>query len=377
MALTDWIQTGALIYFAWQQNRIFKRQNEIFAAQSDRTAMLKTQSWTIPFKRYWPTFAMLALAVLTLFDIYDRHHPGLAWSQWLWLAGAAILVPIAVSYVWFLLAQKLTVPAADVPSSDTHRDVKSPTKLIIQSANYRAIRDGGEQFEVDELLRKMITGDTLVFGPIENHSFVIDGRNLVPTDPYSGERKRLKVRYSYGNKPVREIVRYEHDILVLPEDSEIERLTTEIEKTKLRQFPRLVFTLQRVISEGPATSPTVFLKNKVRMILTNHLDRDVCVWTPLWDSSEVHAEGSPPGSTIQLAKSGWEFDEWEDEKTCVTVPIGRSFRCYIALHPTVGQSIAERIRTNAWLGTALFPVKIDGKLYEVPIEIGQKPGRKI
>jgi hypothetical protein len=28
-----------------------------------------------------------------------------------------------------------------------------------------------------------------------------------------------------------------------------------------------------------------------------------------------------------------------------------------------------------WLGAALFPVKIDGKLYEIPIEIGKKPNR--
>jgi hypothetical protein len=117
----------------------------------------------------------------------------------------------------------------------------------------------------------------------------------------------------------------------------------------------------------------VYLKNKIRMILTNHLDRDVCVWTPLWDSTEVHAEGSPPGSTIQLAKKGWEFDEWEEpEKICVTLPIGHSFRTYIALLPTTGRSISERVRTGDWIGTALFPVKIDGKLYEVPIEIGKK-----
>jgi hypothetical protein len=105
----------------------------------------------------------------------------------------------------------------------------------------------------------------------------------------------------------------------------------------------------RAWPEGPSTSPTVLLKNKVKMILTNHLDRDVCVWTPLWESTEVQAEGSPPGSMIQLAKREWQFDEWEEpEKICVTLPIGRSFRTYVALRPTIGHSISERMRTGDW-----------------------------
>ena len=139
-----------------------------------------------------------------------------------------------------------------------------------------------------------------------------------------------------------------------------------------RHYPRPVFTVEKVYPEGPATSPTVILKNKVRIVLTNLLGSDVCVWTPLWESTEVQADGSPPGSTIQLAKRGWEFDEWEDEKLCVTVPIDRSFRTYVALKPAIGRSISERMRIGEWIGTAIIPVKIDGKLYEVPIEIGKK-----
>src|SRR6266853_2326925 len=87
MALTDWIQTAAAIYFAWQQNRIFKRQNEIIAAQSKRTAAKVEISWTVRVKRYWPTYAMLALIGVTAYDIYDRHHtefgydPNLAWED--------------------------------------------------------------------------------------------------------------------------------------------------------------------------------------------------------------------------------------------------------------------------------------------------------
>jgi hypothetical protein len=105
---------------------------------------------------------------------------------------------------------------------------KQPSKLIIHSANYRAIRDGGEQFEVDEFLRLIIAGDSLVLGPIANHSFAINGRNFAPRDPYDRQPKRLRLRYSYANKPIREIVRYEGDLLVLPEDSEVRRLESEL-----------------------------------------------------------------------------------------------------------------------------------------------------
>lgn len=81
MALTDWVQTAAAIYFAWQQNRIFKRQNEIIAAQSERTAVQSDSSWTLRIRRYWPTLAMLVLIAITAYDIYDRHHDSYNWSD--------------------------------------------------------------------------------------------------------------------------------------------------------------------------------------------------------------------------------------------------------------------------------------------------------
>lgn len=87
MALTDWVQTGAVIYFAWQQNRIFSRQNEIFASQSKKTAVAAKPTRLVEFKRYWPTLAMVAVMLLTAYDIYDRNHtkfgydPQLAWDH--------------------------------------------------------------------------------------------------------------------------------------------------------------------------------------------------------------------------------------------------------------------------------------------------------
>jgi hypothetical protein len=77
MAITDWIQTAAVIYFAWQQNRIFKRQNEIFANQTGQTAMQSNTSQLFKvLERYWPTVVMVGLMVLTGYDIYYRHANG-------------------------------------------------------------------------------------------------------------------------------------------------------------------------------------------------------------------------------------------------------------------------------------------------------------
>lgn len=71
MVLTDWIQTGAVIYFAWQQNQIFKHQNEIFANQVGRPAIKTNTSQVLKLlERYWP---MAVFVAVTGYEIYDRH----------------------------------------------------------------------------------------------------------------------------------------------------------------------------------------------------------------------------------------------------------------------------------------------------------------
>jgi len=77
--MSDWtgVVVGiATIYFLWQQNHIFRRQNEIFAAQSGGTQMVLPE--TSPrLRRYWPMLAMAGLALLiwagVLYGYYDRH----------------------------------------------------------------------------------------------------------------------------------------------------------------------------------------------------------------------------------------------------------------------------------------------------------------
>jgi len=99
---------------------------------------------------------------------------------------------------------------------------KEPSKLIIYSANYRAIEGGGNTYDVTEFLRKIISGDSLVFD-IENHNFVIGDQNFVPVDPFSGKVKRLRVTYSFRGDPSITTERSEHERLVLPEDPEAEK----------------------------------------------------------------------------------------------------------------------------------------------------------
>ena len=295
---------------------------------------------------------------------------------------------------------------------------KEPSKLVIHWANYRAVDGGGEEFQVGDFLRQIISGDSLVFD-IENHNFVIGDKNFVPRDPLSGKEKRLQVNYSYaGSQPVT-TERREHGRLLLPEDSKIKWLMSEVERMKReaveqaerltkqseadlhrchqvsdqlraearaakeriekleaqqfdsdRRFPRNVFTVQRVTADPPSISPGVFYKDKIRVILTNHLDRGVSVWAPMWQSLEVQCQ-HPMGSRFRLeGLKGWKADDWvPEEEESLSVPVGVTFSCWIGLLPPIGESIERRLQTHTSIGTAIFPVKIDGKLYEVPINL--------
>lgn len=287
----------------------------------------KLRLWVVAFVLSWAAFG---------YDIYDRHHPTAGWA-WLWFAGIAVC---AVSAAIWALAQFSSVPES---------------KLKIHRATWGV--QGAQRDVTNDLAA--IARDALVLE--------VSFRNPALGDPAPNKHKRLDVEYSYGVEISHASVSRWGDVtsrFVLPEDTKIKSLEAELEKAKLRTYPLPLFTVEQVKPEGPATSSTVSLKNKVRIILTNHSDKNICVWTPLWESPDVHADGSPPGSTIQLAKREWQFDEWEDEKICVTVPIGRSFRSYVALLPTVEASIYRRYETKIALGTLVFPVKIDGKLYE-------------
>ncbi|MGA8764076.1 MAG: hypothetical protein WB562_14515 [Candidatus Sulfotelmatobacter sp.] len=145
-------------------------------------------------------------------------HLSVTLPHWMWLAAATVLFLVGITSSGYSLYRSL-------------RAAKQPSKLIIHWANYRALPDGGDTYDVADFLRLIICGDSLVLD-IENHNFAIGGKNFVPHDPLAFKPKRLKLMYSYAGGLATTIVRYEHDRLVLPEDSEIKRATAEIDRAR-------------------------------------------------------------------------------------------------------------------------------------------------
>jgi hypothetical protein len=208
MAVTDWIQTAAVIYFAWQQNRIFTRQNEILANQASQGNMPSKNSRWFQFKRYWPTMAMGGLMLLTGYDIYDRHANGASTANFntaTWWRYLPLLLLFAVGIG--LIIGRLTRAKANTLEQK---------KLTIRSAFYGT--GPLDEREVTERL-SMAATDALVV-PVDN--------NFLGCDPAPMKTKRLRVEYSYGNLSVLQATRWEGGRLVLPEDSEIARLANEI-----------------------------------------------------------------------------------------------------------------------------------------------------
>lgn len=139
MAVTDWIQTAAVIYFAWRQNRIFERQNEIFSNQSGHAAMPDKASQIPWIRQYWPTMVMVGLAALTGYDIYARHGapPIVPW----WFYVLLLLIVAVVGWG----GRRTTAKAAPVVASE---DTEAPrlkgelASLEVEHHRCRQIRDG-------------------------------------------------------------------------------------------------------------------------------------------------------------------------------------------------------------------------------------------
>lgn len=171
------------------------------------------------------------------------------------------------------------------------------------------------------------------------------------------------------------------DLAMRPTNQDLVKLQNEITdlkqliaSTPTRRWPHgnPVLTVQRVTAEY---APTATYKDKVRVVLTNTAGKDVHVWLPLWESVDVFAQ-LPFGSCFRLegSSAGWRHNDWakdasgkEIEYSCVEVKIGLTFDCFIGVLQPTGQSIEERLRTHTPVGTATFPVRIDGKLYDIPI----------
>jgi hypothetical protein len=128
------------------------------------------------------------------------------------------------------------------------------SKLVIHSANYRATSGDGKTYNVTEFMRQIITGDSLVLD-VENGNFVAGGTNYVPKDPCYGALKHLQVTYSYDEEKPQIIERVEHSRMVLPEDSEVSKLTSQLAAATVRNEQLQAKPLTTQQGDTPPFSP--------------------------------------------------------------------------------------------------------------------------
>jgi hypothetical protein len=164
-----------------------KRDVVRIASNERKAPLVETETFGI-----WVTgTALIILALIQFLWPPDPNHPTgprflsflVRLAPWLRLFVTAVL-PVFTGILGYLLATKR--------QRKTSAPSPPPSKLIIHSADYRAIYGGGDIYEVSRCLQQMIIGHCLEFD-IENHNFVAGGHNCVPKDPKSGERKRLRV----------------------------------------------------------------------------------------------------------------------------------------------------------------------------------------
>lgn len=173
------------------------------------------------------------------------------WDLIKWLLGGGVVTTTyaifrASTLYWrslIVIFVCCTVGFALVSVYDRTRRMKVqliPPKLVIHSAKYAAVEGGGKAYDVTEFMRQITAGNSLVLD-IENHNFVVGKKNFVPHDPKTGKEKQLRVVYSYDDEPSTTIERPEHSRVVLPEDSELFRLSQLIFKNRLPELrPKIV-----------------------------------------------------------------------------------------------------------------------------------------
>jgi hypothetical protein len=143
-----------------------------------------------------------------------------------------------------------------------------------------------------------------------------------------------------------------------------------------------VLKVRTMKADPPATSKDITFKNKIRMNITNDTGKDIYIWVPLWESSLVQAQVDPPGSRFRMERSrgSWQRDEWVQEEdkdkpgtyrnrehACVKLKPDSTCDCYVGLMPPSEQNVDGLLKRHGTIGTFLFPVKIDGKIYEIRV----------
>jgi hypothetical protein len=215
---------------------------------------------------------------------------------------ASVVTASVLNFVFQRQMKKIeaTIPSIsvnNVPVAGPVREpVKSKPKLII----HRAVYGTGPITDIDitESLRNAAR-DGLVI-PVDN--------NLVPRDPAVGIRKRLVVDYSYGNGIVCSASRAESiqgDIvrLVLPEDSEIQRLSAELKK-------RIVEGALTETKAAPLLRDRIFNAcRELQMLLEKHGKRPNPYLIPISDRDEYIRKYT---DEVQAWDDKFQADYWRN-----------------------------------------------------------------
>lgn len=392
MNVGDWVAiiVGAItVYYLRQgktlskeQNEIFREQNEIFAAQAlgkpIPAAKVATNRWLI----YRPVIAMLTIALLIwaslAYDSYDRHARSTQWRPW-WIA---LLVDIGLVFAYSIYTHRNVLAFEKqrrLERSQLVADfVGAIDKLtpVIHWAYWRTKNING--LLVTEVLQRRLK-DGLVLKA--TNAFL----DVTPnTDPAIGENKHLLIDYSYGEKAHVTIRRWENTEFVLPVDPWLEQQLQQAEKEWSKPMPWTgVFKIQRMRADRVVTDPGITFTNKLRFNMTNITGKEIYVWMPLWESSRVPSLVDPTGSRFLLERSegSWERKEFvqyidhsvkpervrNQEQCCVKLAPNFTFESYMGLDPNPQDSVEGLLKRYGTIGSILFPVKIDGKMYEIRV----------
>jgi hypothetical protein len=147
--------------------------------------------------------------------------------------------------------------------------------------------------------------------------------------------------------------------------------TLKEKSVSTRRYPTTVFTVQHVEIEF-ITHKEESYQNRLIVVLSNSTLEELEVWTPAWESRDVQFQ-PPFRSGLQLEGTeqqggGWRAGAWNTEQPCIAVPMSHTFKCWIGLSSPPGEGLKRRI-VNQNTGTAVFPVKIRGSLYEVEVKL--------
>jgi hypothetical protein len=140
MTVSDWgnlITDAAIIFYARQQNQIFRQQNQIFASPGQQVMASKTAPYFSWIRRYWPTMVMIALMIVPGYDIYDRHMHGPATetASVPWRYGAFLLF-IAVS-IGLVLGRRARIQTSAPTPAENPKELTLAESIFDLAKRYR------------------------------------------------------------------------------------------------------------------------------------------------------------------------------------------------------------------------------------------------